>query len=97
MQHHVDAPHSGVAQSRLLLFLHRTQTSAALQVIVELLQTTGGELIQRNISDSGNDMLLDISVVVVHGRRADVWLGIELEPCSQPSGNRVFIGAADVQ
>ena len=90
MQHHVDAPNSGVAQSRLFFFLHRTQTSAALQVIVKLLQITGGELIQRNISDSRNDMLFDISVAVVHGRRTDVRLRIELEPCPQPCDHLIL-------
>ena len=41
-------------------------------------------------------MLLDISVVVVHGGRANVWFGIQFKPRPQPCCYRVFIGAADI-
>ena len=72
VQHHMDAAHSGIAQSGFFLFLYLSQPAIALQIVVELLQVTGGELIQRDIPDSRDDMLFDVSVVVVHGRRTDV-------------------------
>jgi len=49
----MDAAHSGIAQSGFFLFLYFSQPPIALQIVVEFLQVTGGELIQRNISDSG--------------------------------------------
>ena len=76
MQHHVDAAHSGVAQSGFFLFLNFSQPAVALQVIVELLQVTGSKLVQRNVSDSRGNMLFDVSVVVVHGGWANVRFGI---------------------
>ena len=76
VQHHVDASHSGVAQSGFFLFLNFSQPAVALQVIVELLQVTGSKLVQRNVSDSRGNMLFDVSVVVVHGGWANVWFGI---------------------
>ena len=97
VQHHVDTAHSGIAQSGFFLFLYFSQPPIALQIVVELLQVTGGELIQRDIPDSRDDMLFDVPVVVVHGGWANVRLGIQIKPRPQPSGNRVFIGAADVQ
>ena len=97
VQHHVDASHSGIAQSGFFLFLYFPQPPIALQIVVELLQVTGGELIQRDIPDSRDDMLFDVPVVVVHGGWANVRFGIQFKPRPQPSGNRVFIGAADVQ
>ena len=53
-----------------------SQPAVALQVIVEFLQVTGGELIQRDIPDSRGNMLFDVSVVVVHGGWANVRFGI---------------------
>ena len=76
VQHHVDAAHSGVAQSGFFLFLNFSQPAVALQVIVELLQVTGSKLVQRNVSDSRGNMLFDVSVVVVHGGWANVRFGI---------------------
>ena len=76
VQHHVDASHSGVAQSGFFLFLNFPQPAVALQVIVEFLQVTGSELVQRNVSDSRGNMLFDVSVVVVHGGWTDMRFGI---------------------
>ena len=42
-------------------------------------------------------MLFDVPAVVVHGGWANVRLGIQIKPRPQPSGKRVFIGAADIQ
>ena len=94
MQHHMDAAHGGIAQSGFFLFLYLSQPTIALQIVVELLQVTGGELIQRDIPDSRDDMLFNVPVVVVHGGWANVRLGIQIKPRPQPSGKRVFIGAA---
>ena len=76
VQHHVDAAHSGIAQSGFFLFLNFPQPAVALQVIVEFLQVTGSKLVQRNVSDSRGNMLFDVSVVVVHGGWANVRFGI---------------------
>ena len=76
VQHHVDASHSGVAQSGFFLFLNFPQPAVALQVIVEFLQVTGSKLVQRNVSDSRGNMLFDVSVVVVHGGWTDMRFGI---------------------
>ena len=76
VQHHVDASHSGVAQSGFFLFLNFSQPAVALQVIVELLQVTGSKLVQRNVSDSRGNMLFDVSVIVVHGGGTDMRFGI---------------------
>ena len=97
VQHHVNAAHSGIAQAGFFLFLYFSQPPIALQIVVELLQVAGSELIQRDIPDSRDDMLFDVPVVVVHGGWADMRFGIQFKPCPQPCGNRIFICAADVQ
>ena len=53
VEHQVDAVHSGCAQVLVLTFAN--MDSAALQqLLVELLQTPGGQLLQFDVADAGN-------------------------------------------
>ena len=80
MKHHVDAPDSAVAQSRLLALLRFSQSSVLLEVLVHLLDLSTGELVQFVITDSRDHMLFDPQTIAVRCGGADVGLGIEFIP-----------------
>ena len=66
------------------------------QLLVELLQIVGSQLGEFDIADAGNSVLLDHQLVAIGCGDADVWLGVDVIPASQPCGNGILIRAADV-
>ena len=58
----------------------------------------GGELLQFNVTDSGNGVCLDDELVAVSGGSLYIGLGIELIPGPRPGSHGVFVClSADVQ
>ena len=57
----------------------------------------GSQLGELDIADAGNRVLLDHQLVAACRGNSYVWLCVNVVPASQPCGNRVLIGAADVQ
>jgi len=66
------------------------------QLFVELLQIVCGQLGELDIADAGNRVLLDHQMVAVCRGNSYVWLGVNVVPASQPCGDGILIGTADV-
>ena len=66
------------------------------QLLVELLQIMGSQLGELDIADAGNRVLLDHQMVAVCRGNSYVWLGVNVVPASQPCGDGILIGTADV-
>ena len=58
--------------------------STLLEVVVKPLDLDGGQLVQGNISNSGDDVVLDVVGVVGFGVGPDAGLGVDLVPRPHP-------------
>ena len=56
----------------------------------------GSQLGELDAADAGNRVLLDHELVAVSRVDSYVWLCVDVIPASQPSGDGILIGAADV-
>ena len=56
----------------------------------------GGQLRKLDTADTGDGVLLDHQVVTIRRGDADIWLGVDVVPASQPCGHGVLVGAADI-
>ena len=56
----------------------------------------GSQLCQFDAADAGNRVLLDHQMVAVCRGNSYVWLGVNVVPASQPCGDGILIGTADV-
>lgn len=94
----MDTPDEAVAQTLVLqldVFIP-LNPPGGFQLIVELLDLQGGELVQLDTADAGNDVLLDIIVVVICRLLSDGGFGVGLEPQPHPLSHRVFAAANNV-
>ena len=94
MQQRVDATHysgaeTGIFQRREVFALN---SSVFLEVIVETLNLDGGQLVQRNVPDSGYDVVLDVVGVVGFRVWSDARLGVDLIPRFHPRTDCVSPG-----
>ena len=56
----------------------------------------GGQLRKLDTADTGDGVLLDHQVVTIRRGDADIWLGVDVVPASQPCGHGVLVGTADI-
>lgn len=79
VEHQMDAAHSGGAQA-LVLVLSDVYSATLQQLLVELLQVPGGQLLQFDAADAGDGVVLNDQLVAVGYGGADIGLGVELIP-----------------
>ena len=86
MQQRVDAPHHSGAEAFIPEFgeVFALNSSALLEVVVKPLDLNGGQLVQRNISNSGDDVVLNVVGVVGFGIWPDAGFGVDLVPRPHP-------------
>ena len=99
VQQRVDAPHhsgaeTGIFQRREVFALN---PSTLLEVVVKPLDLNGGQLVQGNISNSGDDVVLDVVRIVRFGVGPDAGLGVDLVPRFHPRTDRVSPGFGCIQ
>ena len=97
VQSEVNTPYCGTAQTGVAFAAAPLNSAFLHQILVELLEVTGGQLLQLDLSDLGNGVGLDDQVVAVCRRWPDVGLGVELVPAAEPGGYRVILVAAHIQ
>lgn len=97
-KHPVDAVDEAVAQSLVLQFdvLIPLNPPGGSQLVIGLLDLQGGKLVQLDVTDAGDDVLLDVVVVIVRRLLPDGGLGVGLEPQPHPLSHRVFATADNV-
>ena len=59
-------------------------SSGFLEVVVKSLDLNGGQLVQGNISDSGDDVVFDIVRIIRFGVWSDAGFGVDLVPRPHP-------------
>ena len=62
-----------------------------LEVVVELLDLDGGQLVQLDVAQLGNDVLVDVVQVIIFGFLSEPRFGVDLIPQFDPSLDRVGI------
>ena len=96
MEHEVDAVDGGSAQS-LGLVAPYMDSAAVQQLLIELLQVAGGQLLQSDASNSGDGVAFNHQFIPIGGGGAHIGLGIQLVPGAQPGCHGVFLTAAYIQ
>ena len=91
MQQRVDAPHhsgaeAGIFQRREVFALN---SSALLEVVVETLDLDGGQLVQRDVPNSGDDVVFNVVRIIRLCVGPDARFGIDLIPRFHPRTDRV--------
>ena len=86
VQQRVDAAHHSGAETFVLEFgkILALNSTALLEVVVEPLDLNGGQLVQRDVPNSGYDMVLDVVGVVRLCVGSDARFGVDLVPCPHP-------------
>ena len=86
VQQCVDAPHHSGAETFVLEFgkILALDPSAFLEVVVKPLDLNGGQLVQWDVPNSGDDVVLDVVGVVGFGVGPDAGLGVDLVPRPHP-------------
>ena len=86
VQQRVDAPHHSGAEAFVLEFrkIFALNSAGFLEVVVKPLDLNGGQFIQRDAADSGDDVVLDVVGVVGFGVGPDAGLGVDLVPRPHP-------------
>ena len=86
VQQRVDAPHHSGAETFVLEFrkILALDSPALLEGVVKPLDLNGGQLVQGNISDSGDDVVLDVVGVVRLCVGPDAGFGVDLVPRPHP-------------
>lgn len=96
MQHEVDAADGGGAQAGITMTAFQVSASTFHQLLVEHLEVARGQLCELDTADAGNGVLFNHEVISICGGNANVGFGVNFVPASQPCGDRVFLGTADV-
>ena len=68
-----------------------------MEVVVKPLDLNGGQLVQGNISNSGDDVVLDVVGVIGFRVGANTGLGVDLVPRFHPRTDRVSPGFGYIQ
>ena len=86
VQQRVDAPHHSGAEAFVLEFgkILALDSSALLKGVVKSLNLNGSQLVQRNVPDSGYNVVFDVVGVVGFCVGADARLGVDLVPRFHP-------------
>ena len=86
VQQRVDAPHHSGAEAFIpeLRKIFALNPSAFLEIVVKPLDLNGGQLVQRDAADSGDDVVLNVVGVVGFGVGPDAGLGVDLVPRFHP-------------
>ena len=86
VQQRVDAPHYSGAEAFVLEFrkILALDPSSFLEVVVKSLDLDGGQLVQRDVPNSGDDVVLNVVGVVGFCVGADARLGVDLVPRPHP-------------
>ena len=82
VQHHMDTPDGLRTQSGVVFVLMHFSVGAKL--LVQLLEPQAGQLVQRYIPNSGDQMVLNEIAIIFLRCRPDIGLGIEIIPGLQP-------------
>ena len=93
----MDTSDCGAAQAGIALAAALLDSAVFHQVFVELLEITGGQLLQFDLPDAWDGVGLDDQVVAVCCRRPDVGLGVEFVPAAEPSRHCVVFATGYVQ
>lgn len=88
----VDTSDEAVAQALVLQLnvLVPLDTPRGFQLVVELLDLDCSQFLQLDITDAGDNMLLDVIVVIVRRLLPDGRFGVGLKPQPHPLSHRVF-------
>ena len=99
VQQRVDASHHSWAEAFVLEFreVFALDSSALLEAVVKSLDLDGGQLVQGNISNSGDDVVLNVVGVVRLCVGPDAGLGVDLVPRFHPRTDRVSPGFGYIQ
>ena len=99
VQQRVDAPNHSGAETFVLEFgeVFALNSSGFLEVVVKPLDLDGGQLVQWDAPNSGDDMVLDVVGVVGFGVGPDAGLSVDLIPHFHPRTDRVSPGFGYVQ
>ena len=86
VQQRVDAPHHSGAEAFVLEFrkIFALNSAGFLEVVVKPLDLNGGQFIQRDAADSGDDVVLDVVGVVRLCVGPDAGFGVDLVPRPHP-------------
>ena len=86
VQQRVDAPHHSWTEAFVLEFrkILALNSSALLEVVVKPLDLNGGQLVQRDAADSGDDVVLNVVGVVGFRVGPDAGLSVDLVPRPHP-------------
>lgn len=96
VQHQVQTANGGAAKARIAVTAFAVGTTALHQLLVELLQVVCSQLRELDVADAGDGVLLDHQVVTIRRGDADIWLGVDVIPASQPRGYGVLVGTTDI-
>ena len=82
----MDAPHHSWAETFVLEFweVFALDSSALLEAVVKSLNLDGGQLVQRDAPNSGDDVILDVIGVVGFRVGPDAGFGVDLIPRFHP-------------
>ena len=94
VQQRVDASHHSGAEVFVLEFrkIFALNSAGFLEVVVKSLDLNGSQLVQGNISNSGDDVVLDVVGVIGFRVGANTGLGVDLVPRFHPRTDRVSPG-----
>jgi len=86
VQQRVDAPHHSGAEAFVLEFrkIFALNSAGFLEVVVKPLDLNGGQLVQRDVPNSGDDVVLNVVGVVRLCVGPDAGLGVDLVPRPHP-------------
>ena len=97
MEHCVDAPDVGATEAGILLLLRFTYPAVVFEVVVQLLDGTGCQLVQLDAANLWDDVVVDEALVVGRCGWPDVGFCVDLEPSLHPLAHCVLLRADDVQ
>ena len=76
----MDASDRGAAQARIALAAALLNSAMLHQVFIELLQVTGSQLVELDLTNPWDGVALDDQLVAICGGWSDVGFGVELIP-----------------
>ena len=91
VQQRVDAPHHPGAEAFVLEFrkILALDSPAFLEIVVKPLDLNGSQLVQRDVPNSGDDVVFDVVRIIRFGVWSDARLGVDLVPRFHPRTDRV--------
>ena len=86
VQQRVNTPNHSGAEAFVLEFrkIFALDSSGFLEVVVKSLDLNGSQLVQRDVPNSGDDVVLDVVRIVRFGVWPDAGLGVDLVPRPHP-------------